>query len=152
MAIIDPETARSTFRRLKQGKELHEVSEYFLRVMTQKLQAPPYIEAGAQATKEEPGTIKIATPHGDVICVTEHVRMNAEVAARLNFSAIRRDVAGRISGREFFSIVLAADWGVEKIANTPSAGRFGPVWGGDQIIDEIIVLMLSKLQDSLAQV
>ncbi|QPB09410.1 hypothetical protein CPT_Mana_015 [Burkholderia phage Mana] len=151
MAIINEGEARSTFSRLAQGNELNAVAEYFLNAMTQKLQSSQYAAKGVQATKRDPRTVAIVTPHGEVICNVDHVRLDAEVAARLTFSAIRKDIGGNVSGSEILVVVIAADWCIEKISDRTATGRFGPGFG-DTSIDEINVLMLSRLHDSLEQV
>ncbi|MDR9053037.1 hypothetical protein [Burkholderia multivorans] len=152
MAIIDYGEARLTTRRLTQGKNLNEVTEYFLTVMTQKLQSSEYAAQGVQAAKRDARTVDISTPHGDVVCNVCHVRLDTDVAGRLTFTAIRTDVGGNVSGTEILTVVVAADWTVERISDTTAGGRFGPTVTGDSIIDEINVLMLSKLQASLPQV
>ncbi|MBR8322096.1 MULTISPECIES: hypothetical protein [Burkholderia cepacia complex] len=152
MAIIDAGAARSAFRRLTQGKELNDVTEYFLNVMTQKLQSPEYTSKGVQAAKRSPRTVDISTPHGDVVCNVDHVRLDSDIAGRLTFSAIRTDIAGKVSGSEILTVVVAADWAIERISDTTASGRFGPTVTDDSVIDEINALMLSKLQGSLAQV
>ncbi|KWN69637.1 hypothetical protein WM24_08485 [Burkholderia ubonensis] len=151
MAIISAGEARSTIKRLEQGKQLNEVSEYFLNVMTQQLQSSEYAAKGVQAAKRDPRTVDISTPHGDVICNVDHVRLDTDVAARLTFSAIRKDVGGNVSGLEILTVVLAADWCIEKISDTTATGRFGPTMSDDSSIDEVNALMISRLQGSLAE-
>ncbi|WP_059606511.1 hypothetical protein [Burkholderia vietnamiensis] len=152
MSLMDPYEVSVTVNRLSAGVQLNEVIDYVQRVISQTLQASDYASKGVGATITRPHTLDITSPHGDIFCEGQHVRWGDSLAARIVFSATRRDFDGRVSGHEILSAVVTADWCLEKIDDKVATGRFGPSARGDDVLVELIVLMFAKQQGGLDKV
>ncbi|WP_419685781.1 hypothetical protein ACN22W_00965 [Burkholderia theae] len=154
MSMIDPYKAKEAIDHLSKGVQLNEVADYFLNGMSQILQTTDYASKGVRATKAGPLALDISTPHGSVICNVEHVRMGSDLAARLTFVATGKDVAGNTTGRNILTVVVTADWFVERIDETPlpQSGRFGSAARSDDVIIDVSVLVFIALQGSLTEI
>ncbi|MGS0892727.1 hypothetical protein ACVBGC_09310 [Burkholderia stagnalis] len=152
MSLMDPYEVKATVDRLLVGVQLNEVIAYVLRVISQTLQASDYASKGVKATSKHPLTLDVTSPHGDIFCEAQHVHWGDSLAARIVFSATRRDFDGRVSGHEILSAIVTTDWFLEKIDDKAATGRFGPTGRGDDVLVELIVLMFAKQQGSLDKV
>ncbi|MGC3027960.1 hypothetical protein ACPUER_22895 [Burkholderia sp. DN3021] len=150
MSIIDTDEAVRTDQRLSQGGYLNSAVEFFktevIRVLNQEQNKLPGTYASANT---ESRTVDIATPHGDVVLSCEYGWLADHLAARLTFTAVRQELDKRVTGAEILSVVVNANSVIVRVDKAIQLHKIGPGSMNNRIFDEIVLLMLSKLQGSL---
>ncbi|MFA8392082.1 hypothetical protein ACEPUD_18435 [Burkholderia ubonensis] len=150
MSIIDPTEVTQTTDRLYQGAYLNTAVHFFETYVIQILNQE---QNGLHGTHAKSGsatrTVDIATPHGDVVLTSEHGLMAGELVARLTFTSVRQELDKRVAGRELLTVVIKSNSDIVRIGNSVLLHKIGSGSIGNRIIEEIVILMLSKLQNDL---
>lgn len=152
MSIIDPDEVARTDQRLSNGRYLNTAVEFFktevIRILTQEQNRSSGTYARANA---EHRTVDIVTPHGDVVLSCEYGRLTDKLAARLYFTAVRWELDKRVVIEELLSVVVNADSYIVRIDKAIQLHKIGAGATHNRIVEEIVMLMLSKLQKSLPE-
>ncbi|WP_155626533.1 hypothetical protein [Burkholderia vietnamiensis] len=153
MSIIEPSEANATFDRLMNGAYINTSVHNFQSAVIQIINSENNELKGMHAVSpaKPSRTVNISTPHGDVVLSSEHVLMAGDLVARLTFSSVRHELDESVTVTQLLQVIIREST-VVRVGDIAHIRKFGPNAVNDRIVEEIIVLMLSKLQGTLPEV
>ncbi|RBL67892.1 hypothetical protein C3E98_029345 [Pseudomonas sp. MWU13-2625] len=150
MSLIDPSNATETINRLNSGKYVNAAVEYFQGYVNQLLNAEEYTRYGITSKRgNAKGTVNIGTPHGDIVLSSDHCLLAGEIVARQTFTAVHQEFDRWMVDRTLLTVVIKEDATIVRVGNAIQLAKIGPSSTHNGIIDEIVLVMMSNLQNGL---